>query len=368
MLKFFNKVPKATAGASAASVLETIEAKRLLSSVVVGDTLGKDGVGKVGISPIISDAQVEKKEVESEDLVIGGETDTFDVVVVKSKKQKTSKEILVVKATVSAVNNLLSVKKEEELITTTSVSPTNQPVKPPSSSFFSVKGSSPSYPTFPTSHLALKPNETMFSTKLESTRKRAWLAHAKNKNREENRSYCSSDGSSTGWHSCVYVFKGSDKARLVAKHIDHEGSRNVGAEAAGFLLAVETLPVEPEDCKDVVFLVDFLNALAFDCGSANCKAPILVNIYKKVNQIKKTKGFTVEGKTHRWSRIHHPGHQKDYSSCWFTKLNVIADYLAGYQKEIDITVDVSDLEEICRSGLAYIIPAGDISEKAVEKS
>ena len=43
------------------------------------------------------------------------------------------------------------------------------------------------------------------------------------------------------------------------------GSRNVGAEGAGFLLGVQTLPDDTTDC---VFLADFLNALAWDCGAA----------------------------------------------------------------------------------------------------
>ena len=46
---------------------------------------------------------------------------------------------------------------------------------------------------------------------------------------------------------------------------DAMGSRNVGAEGAGFLLGVQTLPDDTADC---VFLADFLNALAWDCGAA----------------------------------------------------------------------------------------------------
>lgn len=248
--------------------------------------------------------------------------------------------------------------------------------------------------SFPPTALTLKTGETMFSTNASSAAKRKWLACLTDKGREEGRTYCSSDGSSTGWHSCVYVASGSDRARLRAKWSDHDGTRNVGAEAAGFLLAVETLP-DSLECCDVVFLVDFLNALAFDVGSANYKAPLLAKIYGKVNKLKQSLGLVAEKQEKqekekksspssnffgtskstkitaaasttastaasttaaaiaakprremRWSRVHHPGHQKDQATCWFTQLNVVADALASLKEDVDVTVKLSVLAEV----------------------
>lgn len=223
----------------------------------------------------------------------------------------------------------------------------------------------------PPTLLHLKRGELMHSTNLASASKRSWLAHAPiDWTVRENRTYCSSDGSSTGWHSCVIVPANATHARLRARWKDHEGTRNVGAEAMGFLLAVETLSVLPALARDVVFLVDFLNALAFDAGAAKFKTPLLVEVYAQVEAHKRTLGFVGRPTTktqgffdkpaavaseddtppvlHRWDRVHHPGHQKNQDTCWFTRLNICADVLASLQQDVDVTVPLSALADIAR--------------------
>jgi len=116
----------------------------------------------------------------------------------------------------------------------------------------------------------LKPGELMHSSSSKSA-KRAWLQFTKvAEERDVSRSYCSTDGSSTGWHSAVFVGAGenTDKVHLRARHGDMKGSRNVGAEASGFLLGVQTLAKYDKLWDNCVFLADFLNALAWDCGGA----------------------------------------------------------------------------------------------------
>jgi hypothetical protein len=166
---------------------------------------------------------------------------------------------------------------------------------------------------FPSTVLSLKAGELMHTTSGDSARKRKWLAFTNKKTREVGRCYCSTDGSSTGWHACCVVPANSDKAFIRGIWGDMKGSRNVGAEAAGFLLGVLTLP---SDSNDVVFLADFLNALAWDVGGANYKHEVLVSVYSRVEAEKarrKKKGPKGAVKL-RWDHIHHPGHQKD--SCW----------------------------------------------------
>ena len=147
------------------------------------------------------------------------------------------------------------------------------------------------------SALRLGPGELMHSTNAASAAKRKWLAHAKVLARDPVRSYCSTDGSSTGWHACVFVPAGGTTARLRAQWGDMEGSRNVGAEASGFLLGVQTVtsfvasspsppsspssspPAVTSPCQRVTFLADFLNALAWSVGAANYKHAVLARVY-----------------------------------------------------------------------------------------
>ena len=83
--------------------------------------------------------------------------------------------------------------------------------------------------------LRLRPGELMHATSAPSAAKRGWLAHCNLTGRDPSRAYCSSDGSSSGWHACVVVAAGGDSARLCAAWGDMEGSRNVGAEAHVYL-------------------------------------------------------------------------------------------------------------------------------------
>jgi hypothetical protein len=176
---------------------------------------------------------------------------------------------------------------------------------------------------FPPTSLSLKSGELMHTTSGKSAQKRTWLAFTGQKTREVGRCYCSTDGSSTGWHACCVVPANSNKAFIRGKWGDMKGSRNVGAEAAGFLLGVLTLP---SSTYDVIFLADFLNALAWDVGGANYKHEVLVSVYSQV--IKEKARRSNKGKIPlRWDHIHHPGHQKD--SCWFTILNTVADNVAS---------------------------------------
>ena len=120
---------------------------------------------------------------------------------------------------------------------------------------------------------------TMYSTKAASCAKRAWLTLERDLGRRPGW-MVSTDGSSTGWHSAVLVQPaapaGTGQLRLRAKWGDMRGTRNVGAEASGFLLGIQSLP---DGVASAHCLGDFLNALAFDCGSANYKHPVLVEVY-----------------------------------------------------------------------------------------
>ena len=190
----------------------------------------------------------------------------------------------------------------------------------------------------------------MWSTKAASAAKRAWLTLETDLSRRGGQWMVSTDGSSSGWHSAVVVppaaggRDGADGAaraetqlRLRARWGDHGGSRNVGAEGMGFLLGIESLPtgIERATC-----LADFLNALAFDAGTANYKHPVLVDVYGRVDREKAERfprGLALE-------RIHHPGHQTDDS--FFTRLNRAADHLASLGRDVDVRVDVESLEEL----------------------
>ena len=187
--------------------------------------------------------------------------------------------------------------------------------------------------------LVLKAGELMHSTSAKSVAKRAWLARATDLERVGGRAYCSTDGSSTGWHACVFVGADSASARLVARWRDCGGSRNVGAEGFGFALGVATLP---RDCANCVFLADFLNALAFDVGAAKYKHAALVEAYDEVKAERAAR--TVDGGTLDWAHVHHPGHQTDAS--WYTVLNCCADNLAGRRRDIDIIVPTDLLPEL----------------------
>ena len=92
------------------------------------------------------------------------------------------------------------------------------------------------------SSAASKAAAVMFSTSFRSASKRAWLGFTKDKARAANMAYVSTDGSSTGWHSCVVAAADAPTLLLRARHGDMQGTRNVGAEAAGFALGIETLP------------------------------------------------------------------------------------------------------------------------------
>ncbi|GMH98842.1 hypothetical protein TrVE_jg7251 [Triparma verrucosa] len=195
----------------------------------------------------------------------------------------------------------------------------------------------------------LRPGELMYSTKSESARKRNWVRHNPNKSRDVRRSYCSTDGSSTGWHAAVFVGANSSEARVRAMWKDHQGSNNVGAEAFGFALGVSTLPA---DCADCVFLADFLNALAWDVGGAKYKHPAIVQAFDLVKATRKANGFKANGFGSKsncaWSHCHHPGHKTDDS--FFTMLNQVADNMASCQVEVDMTVSLEVLKKLTVQG------------------
>ena len=144
--------------------------------------------------------------------------------------------------------------------------------------------------------LCLADGELMHSTSANSASKRKWLGLTpRAQEREPTLSYCSSDGSSTGWHGCVFVPRTSDVdgaepvAHLRAQWGDMKGTRNVGAEASGFLLGMQTVAAAPPaDSQSVVFLADFLNALAWapDVRAANYKHEVLVAVYGEVDGLK----------------------------------------------------------------------------------
>ena len=192
----------------------------------------------------------------------------------------------------------------------------------------------------------LKPGELMHSTKRESANKRKWVALCTDKSRNPDSAYCSTDGSSTGWHAAVFVAANSQTAHLRATHRDHLGSRNVGAEAFGVNLGVAILP---PDCTQCVFLADFLNALAWDVGGANYKHPAVVDAYDGAQGVKALRG--VRGHTRMntmWHHVHHPGHQTD--SSWFTQLNQVADNLASLREEVDCVVPLESLAMLTTQG------------------
>ena len=178
----------------------------------------------------------------------------------------------------------------------------------------------------------------MFSTSFKSASRRAWLGYTKDKARAAGMAYVSSDGSSTGWHACVVApADGRDTLLLRARHGDMQGTRNVGAEAAGFALGIATLPA---GIARATALADFLNALAFDCGAATARHPLLAATYARVAETKAARfpdGLDL-------TRVHHPGHQKDAS--WFTRLNRAADHLSSLREEVSCEVPVAALDEL----------------------
>jgi len=176
----------------------------------------------------------------------------------------------------------------------------------------------------------------MFSTKAKSAAKRAWLALERDLSKRPGW-MVSTDGSSTGWHSAVLVGPPGADMRLRARWADMKGTRNVGAEASGFLLGIESLPSAIPSC---MCLGDFLNALAFDAGTANFKHPVLVDVYGRVEAEKRARFPAGLAITH----VHHPGHQTDAS--YFTWLNRCADSLAGLGREVDVLLPESELEEL----------------------
>jgi hypothetical protein len=203
--------------------------------------------------------------------------------------------------------------------------------------------------------LPLREGELMHSTSAKSA-KRKWVALTEVLScRDGTRSYCSTDGSSTGWHSAVFVpstVEGVEPiAHLRAKWGDMKGSRNVGAEASGFLLGMQTasLPEYSNRWRNIVFLADFLNALAWSVGGAKYNHEVLVAVYGEVNAIKLSKMQTSNTSSYgskeelHWDCIHHPGHQTDTS--WYTQLNQVADNLASLQLDVDVIVPLSVLTE-----------------------
>ncbi|GMI38078.1 hypothetical protein TeGR_g2497 [Tetraparma gracilis] len=189
--------------------------------------------------------------------------------------------------------------------------------------------------------------ELMHSTKPASAASRAWVRLAPCKARDPCKAYSSSDGSATGWHAAVFVAKGADEARVRARFRDCEGSRNVGAEAWGFQLGVESVSEVPGGAGDVVFLADFLNALAWDVGAAKYNHPAMKAAYDGKGGVKEMKR-SLKAKGDRWDHVHHPGHKTDDS--WFTLLNQVADNLASCQVEIDATVTLEELKELVVQG------------------
>ena len=195
----------------------------------------------------------------------------------------------------------------------------------------------------------------MMSTSFRSASRRNWLGYTKNKSRTAGMAYVSTDGSSTGWHSCVVAPADAPNTLLLrARHGDMQGTRNVGAEAAGYALGIETLPA---GTRRATALADFLNALAFDCGCANARHPLLVATYARVAATKAANfpdGLALE-------RIHHPGHQKDDS--WFTQLNRAADHLSSLGEDVSCEVPVDALADLakgvatCRARVATAMAA-----------
>ena len=201
--------------------------------------------------------------------------------------------------------------------------------------------------------LALAEGQLMHSTSTKSAGLRKWLALTPTaQERDPTLSYCSSDGSSTGWHSCVFVPRsgvvGAEPlARLRVRWGDMKGSRNVGAEASGFLLSMQTVAAAPPaDTRNVVFLADFLNALAWDVGAANYCHEVMTAVYGEVETLRRTAGVGKHAHPDggRWDHVHHPGHQKDAS--WYTQLNLAADNLASLGMDVDCYVPLSVLRSL----------------------
>jgi hypothetical protein len=84
----------------------------------------------------------------------------------------------------------------------------------------------------------------------------------------------------------------------------------VGAEASAYALGITTLLEVHDACSHAVVQCDFLNALAFDCGAANCHHPLLLSVYARVR-----KALAQRSRPLRIVRVHHPGHQRDSSWC-----------------------------------------------------
>ena len=207
-----------------------------------------------------------------------------------------------------------------------------------------------------------KNSTLMYTTNPSSAARRSWLALLKDKERKiDNKTiYISCDGSSTGWYACVLVTP-QNKVLLRAAYKDMEGTRNVGAEAHGYMLGIKTLLHDYTDMQEgsqrysndlyAVIACDFLNALAFDCGGAQSHHPLLQRVYKEIDSMREIYNSTLSKISNgngcdtkgglNLIRVHHPGHQKD--SSWLTHLNHIVDNLASMRRDISLAVDISML-------------------------
>jgi len=166
----------------------------------------------------------------------------------------------------------------------------------------------------------------MYSTRPRSAAKRAWVGLLKDKSLKSDRWYSFSDGSSTGWHAAVIIPPKRDQVHFVAKWLDHEGTRNVSAEAAAYLLALQNLPSE---AKTLINVSDFLFVGAHDTDNRNAHHKLIKRIYKDAREIR-------EGRSLEVTHIHHPGHQKDSSD--FTKFNHLVDHTAGLRREVSCLI------------------------------
>lgn len=135
------------------------------------------------------------------------------------------------RSTIVLVTQLQRAAKSPTKVKSPKNSPTKSPKKSPTKTPNKTQSEAETHPDesveeksiFPPTLLTLGKGELMFSTNASSAAKRKWLALLNQKSREAGRSYCSSDGSSTGWHSCVYVAADSTRARLRARWTDHDG-------------------------------------------------------------------------------------------------------------------------------------------------
>jgi hypothetical protein len=186
----------------------------------------------------------------------------------------------------------------------------------------------------------LRNGELLYSTKQTSASKRSWLAFLPPKctmTRDSSLTYCSTDGSSTGWHGAVVVAADSGNAILRARWVDCLGSKNVGAEAHAFALGVESLPEEG------VFLADFLNAVGWDVGAAKYQHPAIISAF---GLVRKHRSKPDVKDTKSWAHVHHSGHRLDSASCWFTVLNCVADNLCHLKTDVNVVVPIDLLYKL----------------------